>query len=291
MGHVGIVVDDLAAAAALPRLGFDSMPETTKSGDGTEIVYEILGDGPPLVLVHGSATFRGLWHSLGYVEVLTPDYCLILVDLRGHGESEKPRDERAYAMEHLVADVLAVLEDAGVDRTHYFGYSLGGRVGFALAASAPERLHTLVIGGGSHRPQHGAGDRVLYPGFIDTIANRGIDAFLDEFGEHLGAPLDPGTRAIFQGADRDALVAYFRAVDREPGVPESVLHEIDVPTLLFAGEHDEERLADSRAAAAALPRARLEVMADTDHVSALSASAAALAVIKPFLAENSAAPG
>jgi pimeloyl-ACP methyl ester carboxylesterase len=259
---------------------------TARSDDGTRIVYEIVGEGAPLVLVHGSATFRGLWHALGYVEALAPEFQLILLDVRGHGESEKPREESAYAMKHLVADVLAVLDDSGVERTHYFGYSLGGRIGFALAARAPERLRTLVVGGGSHRPQRGALDRVLYPGFLDTIANRGIDAFLDEFGEHLGAPLDPATRAVFQGADPEALVAYFRATDNDLGVPGSVLCELEVPALLFAGEHDDERLADSRAAAAAMPHARLEVLSGLDHVTALGATNAVLAIVKPFIAET-----
>jgi hypothetical protein len=63
-----------------------------------------------------------------------------------------------------------------------------------------------------------------------------------------------------------------------------VLCELEVPALLFAGEHDDERLADSRAAAAAMPHARLEVLRGSDHVTAVSATGAVLSVIKPFLA-------
>lgn len=284
----------LRAHAAARQTGLSDAPleeaatvlQTARSGDGTRIVYEMLGEGPPLLLVHGSAALRGLWHALGYVDGLVSEHRVILPDLRGHGDSDKPHDERAYAMEHLVEDVLGVLDDAGVERAHYFGYSLGGRVGFALGARAPERLRSMVIGGGSHRPQHGALDRVLYPGFSDTIASDGIDAFLDQLAARFGAPPDPGVRAIFEGADPEALVAYFRAADRDPGVPEIVLRKIELPTLLFAGEHDAERLADSRSAAAAMPHARLEVVPGTNHLSALAATDAVLALVKPFIAGN-----
>ncbi len=48
-------------------------------------------------------------------------------DLRGHGRSDTPHDEDAYAMDAIVGDLLAVLDTAGADRVHYVGYSFGAR--------------------------------------------------------------------------------------------------------------------------------------------------------------------
>jgi pimeloyl-ACP methyl ester carboxylesterase len=148
------------------------MAFATNPKDGRRIYYEVQGRGSPLVLSHGTATSSMLWHELGYVEALA-DRRLILIDGRGHGRSDKPRQESAYRMDLFVADVLAVLDHLGIERTDFFGYSLGGRLGLALAAAALHRLYALAIGGGSHQPQRGALDRLIHSGFADTIETDG----------------------------------------------------------------------------------------------------------------------
>ena len=57
---------------------------------GIKINYQIEGDGPSLVLLHGGLSNLQMWYELGYVEALKNDYQLILIDLRGHGSSDKP---------------------------------------------------------------------------------------------------------------------------------------------------------------------------------------------------------
>ena len=69
------------------------------------------------------------------------------MDARGHGASDKPHDPEAYDPRLRVADIVGVLDDLNVSKTHYFGYSMGGGIGFALAKYASERLHSLIIGG------------------------------------------------------------------------------------------------------------------------------------------------
>jgi pimeloyl-ACP methyl ester carboxylesterase len=238
--------------------------------DGVEIAYSVVGDGAPLVLLHGSLLSRSVWRALGYVDALCDGNKLILVDARGHGDSDKPTTMHAYAMERLVGDVVAVLDDCGLVQTAYLGYSLGGRVAYGLAIQAPERVRALILGGASHRPQTGAPDRIYFPGVIDMIEMEGIEAALERWSDRVGRALDPAVRQVLLGNDPRALVAYLRQMDRDPGFDESALSRVHLPVLLFAGERDYERLSDSRAAASILPNAELFTIADSDHESALA---------------------
>ncbi|MGH9271683.1 MAG: alpha/beta fold hydrolase, partial [Ilumatobacteraceae bacterium] len=123
------------------------MPHT--DNHGTRIAYEVIaGTGPPLILHHGLSDSSRGWHDGGYVAALRRDCTLVLIDARGHGESTKPHEPEAYhPPEVLATDVLAVMDALFIEDAHYFGYSMGGRVGFELARRAPGRLRSLVLGG------------------------------------------------------------------------------------------------------------------------------------------------
>src|ERR1700693_5080415 len=93
---------------------------------GIRIHYEVEGTGPALVLQHGITQCVEDWFEGGYVAALRPRYRLILVDARGHGQSDKPHDAASYALDTRVADVVAVIAAAGVGRAHLWGTSMGG---------------------------------------------------------------------------------------------------------------------------------------------------------------------
>jgi pimeloyl-ACP methyl ester carboxylesterase len=246
----------------------EPMKFATNPDDGIRTAYELVGEGAPLVLFHGTLASRAVWKALGYVDALRDEYELILLDARAHGDSEKPTTMDSYAMDRLVGDMIAVLDDFGFAQTAYLGYSMGGRVGFALAIEAPERLRALIVGGASHRPQAGALDRLFFPSFVDAIESEGIESALERWSERLGHAIDPAVQQVVLGNDTRAVVPYLRQMDREPGFDESALSRVELPVLLFVGEHDHERLSDSRSAAAVLPDAELFVLADSDHESA-----------------------
>ncbi len=114
--------------------------------NGVRIHYQVDGRGDPLVLMHGTSGSVGDWYENGWVSGLKDDYQLILIDHRGHGYSDKPHDPDSYGLEISVSDVVGVLDELGIDRASYLGYSMGGYIGFGLAKYAPERLNALVIG-------------------------------------------------------------------------------------------------------------------------------------------------
>jgi pimeloyl-ACP methyl ester carboxylesterase len=133
------------------------------NNQGIRIYYEVQGAGPPLVLQHGSFGSGRDWRDFGYVEVLSRRYQLILVDARGHGNSDKPHDPAAYDLEFRVKDVTAVLDNLQISQADYCGYSMGGWIGFGLANYATERVRSLILGGAHPYPENMEAFRGLLP--------------------------------------------------------------------------------------------------------------------------------
>jgi pimeloyl-ACP methyl ester carboxylesterase len=111
--------------------------------NGVGIEYEVTGEGPAVVLLHGFPDSGRLWRhqvpalSAAGFEVIVPD-------LRGYGRSDKPPEPQDYAMRLLVGDVLAVMAAAGAERAHVVGHDWGAAISWALATWAPERVERLV---------------------------------------------------------------------------------------------------------------------------------------------------
>jgi pimeloyl-ACP methyl ester carboxylesterase len=118
------------------------------NNQGVRIHYQIEGNGPALALQHGFTDSLENWYDLVYVNALKQDYRLILVDARGHGASDKSQDPHVHAWQFYVADLIAVLEHLHIPTAHFFGYSMGGSIGFAIAQFAPHRFASSIIGGG-----------------------------------------------------------------------------------------------------------------------------------------------
>ncbi len=130
------------------------------ANDGVRIRYEVAGSGPPLVLHIGFAGWLENWVDAGYVAALRDAYRLILLDPRGQGRSDGPHDPAAYSMLHRAGDVLAVLDTEGIERAHFWGYSMGGHLGYALGRLISDRVASLILGGaapfgGNPRPPDG----------------------------------------------------------------------------------------------------------------------------------------
>jgi pimeloyl-ACP methyl ester carboxylesterase len=144
-----------------------SRTEFAISVDGTSIAYEVNGNGPAVVLLHGSFQNRHVWSSIGYTDRLKSDNRVITIDLRGHGDSDRPIESAAYTIDKLCQDVLAVSDACAVDRFAVWGYSGGGNVarylgsrskrveklallGVEFGPGAPERLRARVVSAVKH---------------------------------------------------------------------------------------------------------------------------------------------
>lgn len=121
-------------------------PVTIKSSDGTKIVFESVGSGPPLILLHGGGQSRRSWNDRGYVDKLKDRFTVITVDLRGSGDSDKPTSADAYALDRVLEDVLAVADAAKAPRFHLWGFGHGASIGRYLAARSDRVISHVMVG-------------------------------------------------------------------------------------------------------------------------------------------------
>jgi pimeloyl-ACP methyl ester carboxylesterase len=99
------------------------MPEV--SSRGARISYDVVGEGRPLMLLHGWCCDRSWWIEPGYVGELSRDHRLVLVDIHGHGASDTPHEAAAYAADAVTGDVFAVADAEGLDPFAIWGQSYG----------------------------------------------------------------------------------------------------------------------------------------------------------------------
>jgi 3-oxoadipate enol-lactonase len=105
------------------------------------IAWEERGDGAPLLLIQGLGYGRWSWDPI--VPALAERYRVLWFDNRGIGDSDKP--EGPYTAQLMAADALQVLDEAGVDRAHVLGVSLGGMIAQEVASGTPERIDKLIL--------------------------------------------------------------------------------------------------------------------------------------------------
>ena len=109
-----------------------------------EMRYQIHGDGEPLVLLHGFMGNGATWSTiLGDLDVLGDRYQLIIPDLRGHGGSTNPTGE--FTLRQSGRDILALLDQLGIDRFKVIGMSGGGMTALHMATSQPDRVERMVL--------------------------------------------------------------------------------------------------------------------------------------------------
>lgn len=184
----------------------------------------------PIVLLHGYASTHAVnWLFPQWVKTLTEDgRRVVAFDNRGHGQSEKLYDPRAYDLNVMADDVLHVMDHLGLKRPDIMGYSLGARIAAHFALRHPERVRSLILGGVGVNLIDESGPR------------RGMaEAMEAERIEDIGDP----TLKIFRGfaestrSDLPALAAVARGA-QAPLSPAD-LARINMPTLICVGTRDE----------------------------------------------------
>jgi pimeloyl-ACP methyl ester carboxylesterase len=238
---------------------------TFQSG-GLALSYDdIVPAGPAVgavVLVHGFATNRAEnWRRLGWLGALErKGYRAIALDLRGHGESDKPHDPAAYDRAQMAGDIIALMDHLDLGRVDLLGYSMGAHLSLAVAMAAPGRVNNLMLGG--------VGGRTLSGAPIASGVMTMAQALTTEDPGDITDPILRGFRqfAENQGEDRQALAACSQG--RGEGATVDELWDLAVPTLVVAGSRD-EIAGDPQALADAIPGARAVTLLACDHFSAI----------------------
>ena len=111
--------------------------------DGVGIHYEIIGAGPPVVLLHGWPDSGRLWrHQVP--ALAAAGFQVVVPDLRGYGRSGKPEAVEAYSLPVIAGDVLAILANLNISRVHLVGHDWGAALAWRLALLAPGAVNRLV---------------------------------------------------------------------------------------------------------------------------------------------------
>jgi pimeloyl-ACP methyl ester carboxylesterase len=243
--------------------------------DGVAIHYEVHGHGPAVLLSHGySATCR-MWD--GQIAALRDRYQLIVWDMRGHGQSDYPRDPGAYSEGATVEDMAAILRACGHQRAVIGGLSLGGYMSLAFHRLHPEMTRALMIfdtGPGFRNADSREAWNQRARQRADDLDARGLAALGSSDEVRMSQHRDASGLA---GAARGMLT------QRDDSVIAS-LETITVPTLVLVGNNDTNFLAATDYMARKIPGARKVVIEGAGHAANLHQPAAFNSAMEAFLA-------
>jgi pimeloyl-ACP methyl ester carboxylesterase len=244
---------------------------------GVQIAYDVLGTGAPVVMLHDFGESSGFWHEFGYVEgCLAHGRRVVLIDLRGHGCSAKPVAASAYEPVQYSRDVVAVLDDAGMERADILGYGLGGRIALHLAGLAPERVHSVAAGGA-----HPFAERL---DLMRDALERGVEHWVKLMEAQAGGL----SLSRYNRLRANNPIALRAAVAQDYPDFADTLAGCGVPLLLFLGVRDPRYpLSLSFAEESS---ARVFGLAGQDHLSAARAGLDLLPVILAFLEQPEMCP-
>ncbi|GGB36864.1 putative 2-succinyl-6-hydroxy-2,4-cyclohexadiene-1-carboxylate synthase [Lentibacillus populi] len=209
--------------------------------------YEVTGQGPPVVLLHGFTGSSATWNTV--VDTWYKEFRFIRIDLPGHG---KTRTQTPRTMQTCCDDLMQLLTYLEFDKVHLLGYSMGGRTGLSFAMMYPEMVASLILESASpgletenERRARMAHDENL----AQKIEQEGISAFVN-FWEDI--PLFQTQRKLPPKKRRE--IRDERLSQSAPGLVQSLrymgtgkqpswweqVRELSVPVLLVAGALDEK---------------------------------------------------
>lgn len=235
------------------------LPLQTFSSAGVAIAYFDVGEGEPILCIHGFASSAHVnWVYPGWVDTLTKaGRRVIALDNRGHGASEKLYDPAVYHTTVMAEDARALLDHLGLERADVLGYSMGARITAFLAHRHPRRVRSAVLGGLGIHLVDGIG---LPETIADALEAPSLEEVTDPQGRMFRAFANQ-TRS-----DRLALAACIRG-SRNLMTAEEV-GEIACPTLVAVGTKDHIAGAPGPLAAM-LPRGEALDIPDRDHMPAV----------------------
>jgi pimeloyl-ACP methyl ester carboxylesterase len=228
------------AGAQAARIGESSPSQDLYfDSNGIKLRYQLTGQGPPVVLIHGFGETLERWQSGNVVRVLSPHFQLIIIDVRGHGRSGKPHAPKSYGPE-LAADVGRLLRHLGKTRAHIVGYSMGALIALDLAVLHPNAVLSVVLAGAGLIPP-------------ETLADFSQQADGYEQGRIPAGP----------GGDAKALAALLRGLR---SLSEDDVRRIGVPVAVVIGTQD-RFMSHVQRLTRVLPNVQVTKIPNADHAT------------------------
>ena len=122
---------------------WDAVDHHYADNDGTKIHYVTLGEGEPVVFLHGFPDFWYTWSN--QMAKLSGDFKTVALDLRAYNQSDKPEGVEHYRMDLLLGDIEAVLDDLGEPQVTLVGHDWGGGLAWRFTMAHQDRIERLVI--------------------------------------------------------------------------------------------------------------------------------------------------
>ena len=261
--------------------------------DGVDLVVDVTGEGPGLLLVHG----LGGWKEdfADHVDTLARDHTVVTFDHRGHGASDKPADPAAYSFTRLVEDTLAVADATGLDHFRLLGHSMGGMVARKIVLHEPARVDALVMMDSAAGPVPGF-DPELTDIASDVALNQGKAALKEllDFGDPLDTPAyervlaeRPGFKELearkWDGVSEIMWGSIIREMAHQGDDLPAFAAALHAPLLVLVGEQDEPFVIASHRMVDAIPHAQLAVIPEAGHSPQTENPAAWIAALTGFL--------
>jgi 3-oxoadipate enol-lactonase len=244
------------------------MPRITSGG--VEIFYEVVGNGPPVVLLHPFPANHDLWKPAA--QAVVSRYRVILPDLRGHGDSGI--GEGPATMEKHAADIAQVLDHEGIGRATFVGVSIGGYVLFEFWRKYRSRVEALMLcntKAQADTPEARAG---RLQAALDVM-ERGTEPFFESMLPKLLGRTTYNTRPdLVEGALRmmqkmspeDVAMVQRGMAARQDSV--EMLKAINVPTLIVTGDEDIlTGVAEAELMRQNIPGCQMKIVAKAGHYS------------------------
>ncbi|GAB4037829.1 alpha/beta fold hydrolase [Spirosoma jeollabukense] len=233
------------------------------SFDGTKIHYDVLGEGKPVVLLHGFISNSESWKRAPVRQALADaGFKVVMLDLRGNGQSDKPHTAEAYRDNAELKDVIALMKHLGLTNYDVVGYSRGAIL-TAKLLTMDKQVHRAVMGG-------------ISVDFSDPnwIRRKNFHEALTKPGSHpeLQPAIDYAKKS---GADTVVLA---RLQEFQPVTSRAELGKIKVPVLVVNGDQDKDN-GDPQTLVDAVPGAKL-VIVPGDHGGAMRTTEFARAVVE-----------
>jgi len=239
--------------------------------NGGNLYYELHGEsGEPLVLVHGYTGDITDWRH--QIPEFSRTHRVLVLDARGHGRSEAPKDRSLYTIPEMSRDVEALAGKVGFERFHLLGHSMGGGVVQEVALRSPQKLLSLTLQDTSCRFSLGADPEIAawWDRRLSLAETQGMAAVADEEPPfppppHMPAERLAETKERLSRMSVDAFIGSWNGLAEWEGT-EDRAHNIKTPTLIIFGDLDAPLLIEGSVRLAQLiPRAVVEVIPETGH--------------------------
>jgi 3-oxoadipate enol-lactonase len=256
-----------------------------RSGDA-EIVYRVLGQGSPAVLLHPFPVNHEFW--LPIADSLSSRYRLILPDLRGHGESEI--GEGPATMEKHAADLVRVMDDATIGRAPLIGVSIGGYAIFEFWRKYRNRVSALVLCN-TKAPADNAEARAARLQAATDVLEKGTEPFFQGMVQkvlsrstHETRPdlVESALRMMRKMSPQDIAQVQRGMADRPDSV--ETLKTINVPTLLITGDEDNlTGLSEAQLTHQHISGSKIQLIPRAGHYSPFEQPGQAARLLRQFL--------